>query len=136
MPQNKQIHLDNRPEGEATLGNFKLVIAQTPELNDGEVLVRDRIPEIIRKSGNECEVAVLSDAEYRQALRQKLIEEAAEAAAADGEDLVAELADLCEVMDALMLSYGVSGDRLLAEKIKRRETRGGFAQKIMLLRTF
>lgn len=40
MPQNKQIHLDNRPLGEATAGNFKLVVSETPELKDGEVLVR------------------------------------------------------------------------------------------------
>jgi len=40
MPQNKQIHLDNRPQGEATASNFKLVTAETPELKDGEVLVR------------------------------------------------------------------------------------------------
>jgi NADPH-dependent curcumin reductase len=40
MPQNKQIHLDNRPQGEATASNFKLVIAQTPPLQDGQVLVR------------------------------------------------------------------------------------------------
>ncbi|MEG4112813.1 MULTISPECIES: nucleoside triphosphate pyrophosphohydrolase [unclassified Microcoleus] len=99
-------------------------------------LVRDRIPEIIRKSGNECEVVILSDAEYRQALLQKLIEEAGEAAAADEEDLVAELADLYEVIDAVMASFGISGDRLLDEQMKRREARGGFAQKIMLLRTF
>lgn len=99
-------------------------------------LVRDRIPDIIRESGNECEVLIMSDPEYRQALRQKLIEEAAEAAAADRDDLVAELADLSEVMDALMISFGISGDRLLAEKIKRQEARGGFTQKIMLLRTF
>ncbi|MEG4805188.1 nucleoside triphosphate pyrophosphohydrolase [Microcoleus sp. ARI1-B5] len=98
-------------------------------------LVRDRIPEIIRQSGNECEFVILSDAEYRQALRQKLIEEAAEAAAADRDDLVAELADLHEVMDALMASFGISGDRLLAEKTKRQEARGGFTKKIMLLRT-
>ena len=106
-------------------------------------LVRDRIPEIIRQSGSECEFVILSDREYRQALRQKLIEEAGEAAAADEDDLVAELADLSEVMDAVMASFGISGDslrdsyasRLLAEKTKRRETRGGFAKKIMLLRT-
>ena len=98
-------------------------------------LVRDRIPEIIRESGNECEFVILSAPEYRQALRQKLIEEAAEAAAADEDDLVAELADLSEVIDALMISFGISGDRLLAEKTKRREARGGFTQKIMLLRT-
>ncbi|MEG4012701.1 MULTISPECIES: nucleoside triphosphate pyrophosphohydrolase [unclassified Microcoleus] len=99
-------------------------------------LVRDRIPEIIRQSGSECEFVILSDAEYRQALRQKLIEEAGEAAEADEEDLVAELADLYEVIDAVMTSFGISGDRLLAEKIKRREARGSFAKKIMLLRTF
>ena len=32
MPQNKQIHLDNRPQGEATASNFKLVTAETPAL--------------------------------------------------------------------------------------------------------
>ncbi len=40
MPQNKQIHLDNRPTGEATTSNFKLVQNTTPELQDGQVLVR------------------------------------------------------------------------------------------------
>lgn len=40
MPQNKQIHLDNRPLREATASNFKLVVSETPELKDGQVLVR------------------------------------------------------------------------------------------------
>src|SRR3954470_11918913 len=40
MPQNKQIHLDNRPQGEASASNFKLVTAETPALQDGQVLVR------------------------------------------------------------------------------------------------
>ena len=40
MPSNRQILLDNRPEGEATTGNFKLVTTDTPALKDGEVLVR------------------------------------------------------------------------------------------------
>ncbi len=99
-------------------------------------LVRDRIPEIIRQSGIECETAVLSETEYCQALRLKLIEEATEVAEADKDNLVAELADLYEVIDALMLSYGISGDRILNAQAKRRETRGGFTKKIMLLRTF
>jgi predicted house-cleaning noncanonical NTP pyrophosphatase (MazG superfamily) len=98
-------------------------------------LVRDRIPEIIRQNGIECEIAVLSDAEYRQALRQKLMEESAEAAEAEGENLVAELADLYEVIDALMASCGIARDEVLNAQAKRRETRGGFAQKIMLFRT-
>jgi NADPH-dependent curcumin reductase CurA len=40
MPTNKQIHLDNRPTGEAVASNFKLVVSDTPALQDGQVLVR------------------------------------------------------------------------------------------------
>ena len=40
MPRNQQILLDNRPQGEATASNFKLVESDTPALADGQVLVR------------------------------------------------------------------------------------------------
>jgi NADPH-dependent curcumin reductase len=40
MPQNKQVLLDNRPQGEATAANFKLVTTETPPLQEGQVLVR------------------------------------------------------------------------------------------------
>lgn len=41
MPRNQQIHLDNRPQGEAVASNFKLVTTDTPALADGQVLVRN-----------------------------------------------------------------------------------------------
>lgn len=40
MPTNRQILLDNRPQGEATADNFKLVSSETPALQEGQVLVR------------------------------------------------------------------------------------------------
>jgi NADPH-dependent curcumin reductase CurA len=40
MPTNQQIVLDNRPQGEATVDNFKLVTTDTPALTDNQVLVR------------------------------------------------------------------------------------------------
>jgi hypothetical protein len=40
MPTNKQVLLDNRPEGEASASNFKLVTSETAPLNEGQVLVR------------------------------------------------------------------------------------------------
>lgn len=40
MPTNKQVLLDNRPEGEARASNFKVASAETPALQDGQVLVR------------------------------------------------------------------------------------------------
>ena len=40
MPTNRQIVLDNRPAGEATASNFRLISSDTPALQDGQVLVR------------------------------------------------------------------------------------------------
>ena len=40
MPVNQQILLDNRPEGVAVASNFKSVTAETPALQEGQVLVR------------------------------------------------------------------------------------------------
>ena len=40
MPRNQQILLDNRPTGEASASNFRLVASDTPALQDGQVLVR------------------------------------------------------------------------------------------------
>ncbi|AEB84461.1 NADP-dependent oxidoreductase [Alicycliphilus denitrificans] len=40
MPRNTQILLDNRPRGQASPDNFRLVVGDTPALRDGQVLVR------------------------------------------------------------------------------------------------
>ena len=40
MAHNQQVFLDNRPQGEASASNFKLVTGETPPLADGQVLVR------------------------------------------------------------------------------------------------
>jgi NADPH-dependent curcumin reductase CurA len=40
MPINHRIVLDNRPQGEATVNNFKMIEVPLPDLKDGQVLVR------------------------------------------------------------------------------------------------
>ena len=98
-------------------------------------LVRDNIPQIIHQAGGECEVVEMVDNEYRQALQEKLVEEAQEAATANPEDLVKELADLYEVIDAVITEYGISRDVVLAEQERRRWERGGFEKRLKLLWT-
>jgi predicted house-cleaning noncanonical NTP pyrophosphatase (MazG superfamily) len=98
-------------------------------------LVRDFIPEIIRQSGNQCEVAIMSEAEFSQALREKLLEEAQEVTGASPQDLVSELADLQEVIDALLAVYGISREEVLTEQRRKRTERGGFKQRLRLLWT-
>ncbi|MFZ2738349.1 MAG: NADP-dependent oxidoreductase [Burkholderiaceae bacterium] len=40
MPTNQQIILDSRPQGTAQASNFKLIRSETPDLTEGQVLVR------------------------------------------------------------------------------------------------
>jgi predicted house-cleaning noncanonical NTP pyrophosphatase (MazG superfamily) len=96
-------------------------------------LVRDRIPEIIQAAGQEFSVEIMVETEFKQALRKKLVEEAQEAAAADSENLVQELADLYEVIDALMVTQQISREAVLTEQERRRAERGGFTHRLKLI---
>lgn len=96
-------------------------------------LIRDRIPEIIQSAGKQCATEVLCEEDYQQALRQKLIEEAHEAATAIGDDLIQELADLYEVIDGLMLVYHVDREAVVKIQEERRAERGGFNKRLRLL---
>ncbi|WP_448560749.1 hypothetical protein [Trichothermofontia sp.] len=78
---------------------------------------------------------LISEVEYDQAPRQKLVEEAQEAAAADEGSLVTELADLYEVIDTLMVTAGIQRHEVLACQIQRRRDRGAFNRKLKLLWT-
>lgn len=98
-------------------------------------LVRDRIPEIIRANDQECQIKILSDADYIQALRDKLIEEAREVAEADGDDLIKELADLYEVIDVMIDMMGINPIDVKERQTLRRKQRGGFDHKIQLVWT-
>jgi predicted house-cleaning noncanonical NTP pyrophosphatase (MazG superfamily) len=77
----------------------------------------------------------MEDAEYRQSLLAKLVEEAHEAAEAEPDEIVKELADLYEVIDALLLTFDLDRDAIRAVQQKRRAERGGFKQRIKLLWT-
>ncbi len=98
-------------------------------------LVRDKIPDIIRDSGNQCEILILNDTEYIEALRQKLVEEAGEAARSSPDKLVEELADVMEVMDALIAAAGIEPETVIAKQNQKYRERGGFQEKIKLLWT-
>ena len=78
---------------------------------------------------------MLEASAYQQALHQKLVEEARETAIAFEGDLVTELADLFEVMEALMSASGSSWETLRQVQGQRRTERGGFTRCLLLLWT-
>lgn len=96
-------------------------------------LVRDHIPSIIQGKGHVCETRILDEPSYLLALRTKLMEEAQEAATCSTEELVIELADLYEVIDALSTAAGITKETLIAEQGRRRTERGAFDHRILLL---
>ncbi len=96
-------------------------------------LIRDRIPEIITRAGRQWETVVMAPAEFELTLREKLVEEAAEAKESDAAHLVAELADIQEVMLALMQLHGLTFEAVEREREKRRQERGGFDQRLQLI---
>jgi predicted house-cleaning noncanonical NTP pyrophosphatase (MazG superfamily) len=96
-------------------------------------LVRDRIPEIIRVSGRTCESEVMSWEEYRRALLAKLVEEAREAEAAGPAELARELADLQEVIDAVLEAFVIPRQAVEGLQEERRRERGGFQGRVRLL---
>ena len=78
--------------------------------NEYPKLVRDRIPEIVREhEGVDVPTRILEDdAEYEESIRRKIIEEAAELAAAQTDDhTIEELADLEELVDELLALKGL-----------------------------
>ncbi len=94
-------------------------------------LVRDKIPQIIKDSGKTAVTRVADDNEYLQLLRAKLREETNEYLQS-GE--CEELADILEVLLALAKAGGHSKDELFAICQNKRDKRGGFDEKVLLLR--
>lgn len=93
-------------------------------------LVRDNIPDLIRREGFTPQVRVLQETEYREALTEKLKEEVSEYLES-GE--LMELADILEVVYALTEADGHDSEALLRAYTEKHEARGGFARRYYLI---
>ncbi|OZU89634.1 phosphoribosyl-ATP pyrophosphohydrolase [Virgibacillus indicus] len=97
-------------------------------------LVRDRIPEIIKKSGKELKTETLNQDRYILELKKKLYEEVEEyQTAATNEDAKEELADVLELMHALACVHGSSIEEVDKIREEKATKRGGFDDKIFLI---
>jgi predicted house-cleaning noncanonical NTP pyrophosphatase (MazG superfamily) len=97
-----------------------------------EKLVRDRIPEIIERAGKTATWRELRDGEFHVALKAKALEEAQELFDATDDALLSELAELEEVVEAILTAYGYSRDELDAVRETKNEDRGAFTRGLFL----
>jgi len=98
-------------------------------MGNGKV-VRDRIPEIIERSGKKPQIRILDRASAVRGLEEKLWEELREYSEDHSPE---ELADLIEVVHGILFHRGMSWDELEAIRLKKRAERGGFEQGIFLV---
>ena len=92
-------------------------------------LVRDRIPEIIKKNGTLCEFTTMEQTEYRSRLCDKMREELDEFSL---EPSLEEAADVYEVFLSMLKEWGHSLDDVIQEAAWKRKERGGFTGKVLL----
>lgn len=92
-------------------------------------LVRDKIPEKIIAEGRISKTRYLDDNEYKIELDKKLQEEVKEYIQ---DDNIEELADIVEVIYAILDAKKISIEELEKVRLKKVEKNGAFKQKIFL----
>lgn len=99
-------------------------------------LVRDKIPEIIENSGRYCEIEVMDDLQYAEKLTEKLCEEVQEFLkefnAENDENAIKELADILEVIYAIVELIGVTVQDFEKIRLAKVDKNGNFSKKILL----
>ena len=99
-------------------------------------LVRDFIPDIIEKNGEIPITRILEDDEYKKALFQKLKEEVEEVCSASTtDDVLEEVADVYEVLLAIVELHNHSMDDVFEIAQKKKIKRGGFQKRVFLEKT-
>ena len=94
-------------------------------------LVRDKIPNSINTSkGKRCNYKILNDEEYIKELDKKLFEEYHEFIE---EHSIEELADLMEVIFAIMKARNISIKDVEYERKLKNDKKGSFNDKIYLI---
>jgi predicted house-cleaning noncanonical NTP pyrophosphatase (MazG superfamily) len=92
-------------------------------------LVRDEIPDIIAESGKAVTYRILNDEDYKIALEMKLDEEVAEF---HKNPSIEEIADIAEVLYALIEAYGYRVIDVINYRAAKREEKGGFDKGVYL----
>ncbi|MGE6486917.1 nucleoside triphosphate pyrophosphohydrolase [Paenisporosarcina sp. NPDC076898] len=97
-------------------------------------LVRDGIPSIIKAKNQKFRMNILDTDQHAIEIMNKLVEELTEyQEAPTNEDAVEELADLLELIYAVLPLHGSSIEELEKVRLAKREKRGGFDKGFYLI---
>lgn len=92
-------------------------------------LIRDNIPIIMQAQDKKFKLHEADEEEYQQKLQEKLLEEVTEFLE---NPCLEELADIQEVLNALLYNMQFDDQRLLQEMLTKSVTNGAFNKKLIL----
>jgi len=91
-------------------------------------LVRDKIPDIIEKSGKKCKYYVADETEYKLRLYNKMYEELQEFIQ---NPCAEEAADIFDVLIAMIRAHGVEAQDMFDWSDKKSADKGSFWKRII-----
>jgi predicted house-cleaning noncanonical NTP pyrophosphatase (MazG superfamily) len=94
-----------------------------------EKLVRNRIPEIIRKRGEVPKVRVAEEHEVDYLIRRKVAEEGQELLQSSS---LEEIADILEAIEALLKHREIDWSTVEEIRTRKKDERGGFDKRFVL----
>ena len=94
-------------------------------------LVRNKIPEIIEKSGKQFSIRLAKESELNSFLIRKMVEEVSEF---EEKPSIEEAADIYEVFLAMLENWHIDIDDVQKEAFIKKNARGSFSDGIILER--
>lgn len=110
-----------------------MVIRLEKKMIEYDKIIRDKIPEIIEKSGKNYELEPVEDGVAEKYLIKKLQEELDEFYE---NNKLEELADIIEVIEAIAVKRGETFQGILKIKEDKKEKRGGFGKNLILKKVY
>lgn len=96
-------------------------------------LCRDKVPELIKGKGFECDVRVVEHDEFKREIIRKVAEESSGVVnQTDVKRLHKELADLYITLDAVKKEFGISEEEVSKAIQESLDKKGGYDERLYL----
>jgi predicted house-cleaning noncanonical NTP pyrophosphatase (MazG superfamily) len=97
-------------------------------------LIRDKIPENIRKKGSDCLTYILPKPDFIRELLRKVGEESsALPRISEKKELIKELADIQDVIEEIKRVKNISEQEIKSAQREAHKTKGGFSKRQFLV---
>ena len=97
-------------------------------------LIRDKVPEKMRRLGKAFEVRTMARKEFRTELLKKVGEEAsALPKLKKGKEIAPEIADVLDVLDEVRREFKIPAREIAKARKENEKKKGGFKKRVYLL---